>query len=56
MHAHSKKPPVIVSNRLPDNANQELCKVANWLAANKLSLNVKKYLKQRTKRWQLIQI
>ena len=27
---------------LNDNANQELCKVANWLAANKLSLNVKK--------------
>ena len=27
---------------LSDTANQELCKVANWLAANKLSLNVKK--------------
>ena len=27
---------------LNDTANQELCKVANWLAANKLSLNVKK--------------
>jgi len=25
-----------------DNANLELCKVANWLAVNKLSLNVKK--------------
>ena len=24
------------------NANQELCKVASWLAVNKLSLNVKK--------------
>ena len=28
--------------KLCDNANRELCKVANWLAANKLSLNVKK--------------
>ena len=27
---------------LSDTANQELCKVANWLAANKLSLNVRK--------------
>ena len=27
---------------LSDTANHELCKVANWLAANKLSLNVKK--------------
>ena len=25
-----------------DNANLELCKVANWLAVNKLSLNLKK--------------
>jgi len=25
---------------LNDKANQELCKVANWLAANKLSLNL----------------
>ena len=25
-----------------DNANREICKVANWLAVNKLSLNVKK--------------
>jgi len=28
--------------KLCDNANRELCKVANWLAVNKLSLNVKK--------------
>ena len=28
--------------KLCDNANQELCKAANWLAVNKLSINVKK--------------
>ena len=28
--------------KLCDNNNRELCKVANWLAVNKLSLNVKK--------------
>ena len=28
--------------KLCDNANREICKVANWLAVNKLSLNVKK--------------
>jgi len=27
---------------LGETVNQELCKVANWLACNKLSLNVKK--------------
>jgi len=27
---------------LGESVNQELCKVANWLACNKLSLNVKK--------------
>ena len=28
--------------KLCDNNNREFCKVANWLAVNKLSLNVKK--------------
>ena len=28
--------------KLCDKANQELCKVANWLAVNMLSINVKK--------------
>lgn len=28
--------------KLCDNANQEFCKVVNWLAVNKLSINVKK--------------